>query len=76
MRLREFIKLCPDLAITVHSNGRLDNHYLAASDIDTEWLDMSVVQVAPSYVPDLTDLFVWVEDPADLMEYDDVNPSF
>ena len=76
MLLKDFIKLCPDVAITVHRNGRLDNHYLAASDIDSEFLSLSVVQVGTSYVPDLTDLYVWVEDPADLMEEDNDSLPF
>ena len=76
MRLRDVLKLCDGLAVTIHRNGELDHHYLEVSDVDEEFRDFSVIQIQQSYCPDLTDLFIWVEDPADLMEDDDVNPAF
>lgn len=77
MKLKDFLKLCPDLSFTIHRNGQIDGHYLEAGDIENELLDLSVVEVAASYVPDLTDLFIWVADPSELdTEENDVNPRF
>lgn len=77
MKLKDFLKLCPDLSFTIHRDGQLDGHYLEAGDIEKEMLDLYVIEIAASYVPDLTDLFVYVADASELdTEENDVNPSF
>ena len=71
MTLRELLTVLPDNpAVTLHRNGQRDDHYLYASDIESENMDMEVIEINKSYCPKRTDWFIWIETPIekDLIE--------
>lgn len=62
MKLKELLAVMDQTTgATIHIAAQPDDHYLYLSDIESEYYEYDVVLLDRSYVPSLTEWYIYIE---------------